>query len=324
VTITRGGSPTVAVDVVVNCNAGRLRDGSELRSVLASEARRGGAHLHETHSLAELGRVASEIAARGTHAVVLAGGDGSCMAGLTAFARAFDGAPPPTALVPGGTVCTIARNFGMRGSKGAWARRMVRAACADDAHIERRPTLRTCDDRENDCIGFIFGAGLVGRFFEAYYASGGRGLAGAARLAARAFAGSLVSSPFARTMLAPTSCKLSVDDEPLVPRAWTLVLASTVRDVGLHVRATYRAGEENGRFHVVASGLSPRALGMQVSRVLLGRSMRGDPRVDRLARSLRVDFEAAETYVLDGEMRRARYVVVEAGPVIELLLPPRA
>ena len=323
VTTAREGSSTARVDVVVNCNAGRLHDASELRSVLATEARRGGAHLHETRSLADLATVARTIAARGTRAVLLAGGDGSHMAGLTAFARAFDGVPPPTALVPGGTVCTIARNFGMRGSKGAWAQRLVRAACADDARFECRPTLRIRDDRENDCVGFIFGAGLVGRFFEAYYASGAQGIAGAARLAARAFAGSLVSSPLARTMLAPTSCALSVDGRPLVPRTWSLVLASTVRDVGLHIRATYRAGEEDGRFHVVASGLSPRGLGMQVPRVLLGRPMRGDACVDSLARSLRVDFDAPEAYVLDGEMRWARSVHVEPGPVIKLLLPPQ-
>jgi diacylglycerol kinase family enzyme len=324
VTTTSEGSATARVDVVVNCNAGRLHDGSELRSVLASEARRGGAHLHETRSLDELGSVARQIAARGTQAVVLAGGDGAHMAGLTAFARAFDGVPPPTALVPGGTVCTIARNFGMRGSKRAWAQRLVRAACADDARVECRPTLRTHDDGENDCIGFIFGTGLVGRFFEAYYASGAHGLGGAARLAARVFAGSLVSSPLARTLLAPISCTVSVDGQPLGHRTWSLVLASTVRDVGLHIRATYRAGEEEGRFHVVASGLSPRALGMQVPRVLLGRPMRGDPCVDCLAHSLRVDFDGAEAYVLDGEMRWARYVHVEAGPVIKLLLPPQA
>jgi hypothetical protein len=99
------------------------------------------------------------------------------------------------------------------------------------------------------------------------------------------------------------------------------VLASVVRDVGLHILATYRAGERTDRFHVVASGLSPAGLGREVPRVLAGRAMRGDPHEDTLARSLEVSFAERSAYVLDGDVLHGRSVHVEAGPVIELLLP---
>jgi diacylglycerol kinase family enzyme len=311
------------VDVVVNRTARHLGDGSALRELIVREAARAGARLYETGSLDELDDVARDIAGRGTEAVVLAGGDGSHMGGLSALARAFGGTLPAVALAPGGTVCTVARNLGMRGPARVWAERVVRAACARDARPVEHATLRVRDDAGGDRVGFIFGAGLVARFFDEYYGGGPQGILPAAGIAARVFAGSLVGSALARRVLSPAACTVTVDGETHATRAWSLVLASVVRDVGLHVRATYRAGDEPGRFHVVASGLSPRGLALQVPRVLSGRAMRGGPRVDALATSLRVAFQNDDrgAYVLDGDAMRAQEVRIAAGPLARVLTP---
>jgi diacylglycerol kinase family enzyme len=310
-----------AVDIVVNCNARHLRAEGALRALLLRAAERFGAHVHETRSIEELDAVARRIAQRTTGAVVFAGGDGSHMAGISALAHACPDALPPVALAPGGTVCTVARNLGMRGDALTWTERLLGAVCEGRAHAVTRPTLRVRDDGGGDRVGFIFGAGLVARFFDAYYAAPQQGLAAAGVLAARVFAGSLVGSPSAQSLLATTACELTVDGVPAAARDWSLVLASVVRDVGLHIRATYRGGERADRFHLVASGLSPRQLSMQVPRVLAGRPMRGEPHLDTLARSLRVAFPVASAYVLDGDLLRARSVGIEVGPTIEVLLP---
>jgi diacylglycerol kinase family enzyme len=309
------------VDIIVNCNARRLRSEGPLRAAVASEASRFGARLHETRSIEDLDRATRAIAQRGTGAVVLAGGDGSHMEGLSALARACGEALPPVGLAPGGTVCTVARNLGMRGSDLAWTEQLLRSVCEGRARVGRRLTLRVRDDAGGDRVGFIFGAGLVARFFDAYYAAPQQGLVAAGALAARVFAGSLIGTAAARSMLATTACELAVDGHPAPGASWSLVLASVVRDVGLHILATYRAGERMDRFHVVGSGLSPRELGGQVPRVLAGLPMRGEPRVDALARSLRVAFPVASAYVLDGDVMRACSVEVETGPSVDFLLP---
>ena len=98
------------------------------------------------------------------------------------------------------------------------------------------------------------------------------------------------------------------------------MLASVVPDVGLHVLVPYRAGEALDRFHLVASALSPRGLGAQLPRAIAGRPLGGAPRVDALARALRVHFDGEPGgYVLDGDLFRASAVSVEAGPVLSLL-----
>ncbi len=308
-------------DVVLNRKASRLAMPEGLRRVIVRAAERGHARVHETESLDDLDRVARDIAARGTDGVVLAGGDGSYMAGLSSLVRAHgDRALPPVAFAPGGTVCTVARNLGMTGRARVYGERIVRAVCEGTTHVEPCATLRVRDDAGGERIGFIFGAGLVSRFFDAYYAGPRQGLITAAGIVARLFAGSLAGSPFARSVLEPTRCSLQIDGEPHAAQQWSLVLASVVRDVGLHLLVSYRAGEELDRFHVVASGLPPRALGEQLPRVLAGRPLTGEPRVDALARSLSVAFEdESGGYVLDGDVFRARTVNLNAGPVLSLM-----
>lgn len=324
----------MSVHIVINRQARHLDDESPVRRALLAEAERHGAAVHETRSLAELGRIAEGIAEGRASAVVLAGGDGSHMAGVSALARVFAaGAMPPLALAPGGTVGVVARNLAAgHGAARDRAATLVRAVCEGTARPTSTPTLRVRDDAGGDHVAFIFGAGLVARFFDVYDAAPRQGVGPAAVLAARAFFGSLVGSPFARRMLSPVACALRVDGALQPSRAWSLLLASVVPDVGLGVRATYRAGQEPDRFHVIASARSPRGLAAQVPRVLAGRAMTGAGHVDTLARRLEVTFEGGQggqggpgddsgaTYVLDGDALRARQVAVEAGPVVSLLV----
>jgi diacylglycerol kinase (ATP) len=312
----------VTVDLVLNRNARNLAEGSPVRRALVTAASRHGARVHETRTLAELDALAWALAEGGTSAVVLAGGDGSAMAGVTALSRVFGGTLPPIALAPGGTVGIIASNLdaAAQGPAPERALRLVRAVCEGTAKSRSTPTLRVRDDAGGDRVAFIFGTGLVARFFDVYDAAPSQGLAVAASLATRAFLGSLVGTPFAKRLLTPVACSLEIDGVPRPSRAWSLVLASVVKDVGLGIRATYRAGESTERFHVVASTRSPRGLASQVPRVMTGRPMVGDDQVDALAGVLKVTFAERDSYVLDGDACRAREVTVESGPVVSVLV----
>ena len=313
------GTKPPRVDVIVNRVAQRLAKGGKLRDALLS-AERLGARVVETRSLAELDEAARAIAARGTDRVVLAGGDGSYTAGVTALERVMAGRMPTIALAPGGTVSTVARNWGLRGLDARTAERIVRRALDVAAPEIERPTLRVRDDRGGNRVGFIFGAGLVASFFDVYYAAPAQGYAAAARIAARVFAGSFVGSAFARSVLTPTPSELSVDGARLEPSAWSLVVASVVRDVGIHMHLTYRAAERFDRFHLVASALDARALGPQMPRVLAGRPLRGAHHVDALAEHLALRFTSERrAYVLDGDLFAASLVQVSAGPTLRFL-----
>jgi diacylglycerol kinase family enzyme len=315
--------------ILANRNAKHLvREGPALAALHEAAAATPTVAIRETHSLEELAAAAREIAQKRGRAVILAGGDGTTMAGVTALIRAFAelgpaAAPiPPIALAPCGTVSTIAKNWSPRRPLEPRARaitRLVRAVADDRATRTARPALRVKDDRAETRTGFMFGTGLVAHFFHAYYDAPTQGLATAAALTLRIFTGAFVGASLARQVLTPMPARVTIDGRKRRPAAWSLVLASAVRDVGLHLLVTPRAGEDLARMHVVASPLGPLALGAQLPRVLAGRKLVAwgdeDENVDALATELTVVGQIP--YVLDGELFRtqARVVVTPAPPV---------
>ncbi len=324
------------IDVIVNTNARlyarrpevalRLRDVCA-EAGLAGAGVSGGAEVYETTTLAGLEAAAGAIAARGTDLVVLSGGDGTAMAGVTALARAFgEDRLPRLALLPGGTVATVARNWGMSGDPLAILGRLLRDR--ERLRFTRRPTLRvtgTTAGVAEERLGFIFGTGLVAGFFDVYYARGARGYGGAARIVARIFAESFWGGPLARRVLDPLPCTIEVEGRRLAPEAWSLVCAAVVRDLGIHMLVTYRAGEDPARPHLVASPLSSGQLGPRAPLVLAGRRIGGRGHFDDLARSFVVRFPGAPgPYVLDGDVLRAEAIEVSGGPPILVADAPAA
>lgn len=306
----------MSVALIVNRQAEKLRAG-RLLDAYARLAGDDGVRVYETRSLAELDRVADGLRANRPDVVVLAGGDGSYSAGVTALLRAFESNPPAVAFAPGGTVSTVARNWGMHGPRVRYAEQLLAAVRSGRAIELERPTLRV-----NDRIGFIFGAGLVASFFREYYGSPHRGYTGAARIVAPIFFGSFVGSARAKRVLEPVACELAIDGVVQTARGYSLIAASVVKDLGLHMWVTYRAGETLERFHAVASPLGTRKLGPQMPRVLLGRKLHGERHVDALAHELSIAFVANGAWVLDGDLIEGDRVKVASGPRIRVVTPP--
>ncbi|MGH7283443.1 MAG: diacylglycerol/lipid kinase family protein, partial [Polyangiaceae bacterium] len=297
----------MSTHVIINRAARHLRGDTALYRTTVSCVN--GAVVHETRELAELDGVAKKIAENGAKNVVLCGGDGSYMAGVTSLARAFgEERMPAVAFAPGGTVSTVARNWGLGGSLDAYAKRIFAAVASGTARETRRPTLRVRDDGNGDRIGFIFGAGLVAQFFDEYNAAPVQGYSGAARIVARIFAGSFYGSALAKKILTPVPCELEVDGVASRANAFSLIAASVVKDLGLHMHLLHRAAEDPNRIHLVASPLGPLWLGPQMPLVLAGKSLHGKNHVDALAERFTITFQKETSYVLDGDTMRARRI----------------
>ncbi|MGZ3478077.1 MAG: hypothetical protein ACXVCJ_26505, partial [Polyangiales bacterium] len=281
-------------------------------------------------------------ASRGARAVVLCGGDGSYSAGTTEIARAWGDEPLPLlGFAPGGTVGTVPRALGVApgGNVIDGIARVLHAAASDRPKSLETPSLRIesdFDGRTSTSIGFIFGTGLVARFFELYDAraaeaaragavdlpSGGAGIGTAAKIVARVFAESFYGGAFARQVLDPLRCDVEIDGVRLPWEGSSLVVSSVLQDLGLGMRVTWRGSEDPERPHVVVSGLSARALGPRMTRVLRGKpiALPPEPHFDGLARRFSVSFpEGPGPWVVDGDLRLARRVEVSAGPRLRLV-----
>lgn len=277
-----------------------------------------GGRVVATHTLADLERELRGFRDAGARMVGICGGDGTNLAVLTAATRVWDGAPmPPFAILRGGTANTVAKNFGLRGRPEVVLQRLLAGM--------RDGTARTIEHdvvRVNGDTGFMFGALMSARFMDAYYGGPMTGMPWAAVLTARVMGSTLFGGPFARDLFAPADADVVVDGERAPFRAFTLIVAATIPNVGLGIRVAWRARAEAGRFHFVGTGLSAARLVAQAPRVFGGRPLRGATHLDTLARSVQISFAETQTYVLDGDLYRTREVAIEAGRRVRLTLPP--
>jgi diacylglycerol kinase (ATP) len=304
--------------VILNPHARRLCQDPELVARLERVAE-GRAPVLVTETLADLELACANLVGQPPDQVLVCGGDGTVMSTVTALGRAFGPRPlPRLVLVPAGTVSTTARRFCGHVDPLLLVDQALAGALAATS---RQPTLEVSEQEAETRLGFTFGTGLVSRFFERYDAATHRGRLRAAVIVTRTLAGSVVGDAYARSVLEPVACTLRVDELTLPARAFSLVVASVLKNVGLGMRVTYRAGEDPMRPHVVASTLAPRRLGPQLWRVLLGLRLRGEGGFDGLVRELGLHFPEPTSYVLDGERFVAAAVTVRAGPVVEIAGP---
>ena len=296
--------------VLVNSTAARIRRRAGLVTRLDEMARAGGAELRVTTRPEEMDEIARSLATRAElPLVVLVGGDGTHMAGVSAMARALgDRALPDFALCAAGTVNTTAAAWGSSGQ----ALTDVGRALAG-APMRERATISVEDAEGTRRLGFIWGTGLVARFFELYDDAGG-GLAVAAKLTARLALSGALGGQLSSRVLAPMPCTIDVDGRRADGDAFSLAVSSVLRDVGLGIRVTYRAGERDDRIHFVASRGRPAELASLLPRTLMGRGFDRPDDLDVLAAEVVVTGkDGVLPYILDGDTLRSDHVRLSVG-----------
>jgi diacylglycerol kinase family enzyme len=306
-----------SIGLVINPNAKAVRTDPMLPRRLAEVGGKSTVVV-ETRDLEELAEAVQAFRSRGVEVVASCGGDGSNVSLLTEMVRAY-GADrvPPLAMLRGGTVNTVANNLNIRGSPEAILSRLV--ACRNRGMVE------PSEVRSLLCIngtyGFFFGAAFPARFYERYNKAPAPGTAWASLMAARVTLSALFRTRYARSLFAPVGARILADGVALPHDRFTLVLASTLMSVGLKIRITYRAMEQEGHFHLIATGLPASRLARQFHKTFLARPLSGPSHFDLLPRDVRVEFEEPQPYTIDGDLFRDRQVTITNGPRVRLCIP---
>ena len=264
----------------------------------------------------EMSSVATRLADERVDLVALVGGDGTTRAALTALDPAYRArglSLPRIALLRGGTINTVARNLGVQGTPEQLLLRLLDRV-RFDAPL---PTVRHTLLRVNDDLGFLFAAALGARFLERYYDHPSPDRGRAVRLAVEVVVSALVSGRLAHTLFAPARVEVTVDGAARTIDEARLVVASTIRDVGVGMRIAPRAQDRPGCFQLVVSGLSPVEMALGIPAVQAGRALGGTAHLDEVCRSAELSMEREEPYTLDGDLFRAKKLTLAAaGPVL--------
>jgi diacylglycerol kinase family enzyme len=306
------------IGVVVNPRAGRNRRDSE-RADRLGDVLGGHGWVRETATLEQLGDVAAECRARAVDVLGVCGGDGTLARTLSALVRVY-GADALPDIVPlrAGTMNTVARAMGCP----RWQPERMLAEIV--ANYRRGGPLDATEHqlvRVNGCdYGFMVGAGVPVEFLRHYYAQARPGAATAARLLVRLTASVVVRGAAARRLFAPIGAVLRCDGVPVPFAAYTVIYASTIEDIGLGFRPTYRARERPGYVHVFAGPIGAGEFVRRLPAIKRGRPTGSRHVHDGLARTVSVEFRQPTFYMVDGEiMDQTTRLTVEPGPVVRVI-----
>ncbi len=247
--------------------------------------------------------------------VAVVGGDGTASSVASALCdlHAASGVRLPAfAPIGGGTMNTVAKNFGVP----------ARARPLENLRRLLSRPLATRDQlvlRVNEIHGFLFGAAMGARFLEAYYRASTPGPLSALSLAATTAVSCAIGGAHARALFDPVPLELDLDGEALdEPRSARLICAGSIEDVGLGIRLLPQARASAKSFQLIASSLATPTLALQLPSLFWGGRLRGTPHFDWVGQRAELRFSRAEPYTLDGELYTSDRVLIEAGPILRV------
>jgi diacylglycerol kinase family enzyme len=326
-----GSEYSESLAILANPRALGMRQAGTLERLRAAVHGRG--RLVLTHDMGALAAACAALRDAGTRRIAIAGGDGTIMRVLSEMRRVYGHEPwPVLVLLPFGTVNTTARRVLDAPVDGAAsvtprARRSARERLDPfrvlDAALAERLThtvVRFLDLRIDGELyaAATFGTGLVSHFFDEYARTSVGGLGRASQIFFRVLLGASVGSPYAQRILAPVAGHLTIDGVECPLDAFTLLVCSVFRNVGLGLKPTYRAGTVPERLHLVATDLAGPRLAPQAFRVLLGKALVAPRLVDVLTPRFGLEFAAPTSVILDGERIAAKSVEVSLAPWVRV------
>jgi diacylglycerol kinase family enzyme len=313
------------IAVVVNALAGAGEDSAHRRVETFERTLGGRSFVRLTKSAAELDEFATEARRRDASLVAVCGGDGSVQAALSAFVRVYGTAPLPSFLpLRGGSMNTVARSVGWR--RGDPAHVLAQVLARRRAHATWPATRRILLQVNEKDYGFMVGAGAVVEFLRLYYAGKGRGAGAVVRCLGRVVSSALAGTALSSNLFNARDGEIVCDGERLPQSRFNLIYASTITEIGLGFKPTYRATEQPGCFQLLAGSPRVRTFARCLPRLRRGLPLALPEWYDGLVRRVVVEFAEPSHYMIDGEvLGPAARLRIGVGPLVSLVpgLPPR-
>lgn len=254
----------------------------------------------ETEDLADLRRVADEFKTRDIDILAISGGDGTNHCTLTNFIQVYGDKPlPKIALLRGGTLNTVARSVGVRGSSENILSNIL-VKYHEDIPFETREVMLT---KINDEYGCIFGLGVIYNFMEAYYKDGEPSPWQAAKTLVQAISSAIGNGPFARRMFDRFDGEVTVNGKKWPYANYSAIYSGSVNQLGLDFRTFYLVDKFPDTFHAIGFSLPPRNVLPYVPSMFLGRPSGCPNLLEEAATEMTIKLKKPHAYTIDGDMK---------------------
>jgi diacylglycerol kinase (ATP) len=274
----------------------------------------------ETKNINELPKVAEDFLRRKLDILAINGGDGTLHQVLSAFIKVYGETPLPKVMtLRGGTMNTMSNALKIKGQSIG----ILKAAVQKYREAEPMKELKQNLLKINDKYGFMSGAGVVANFLDAYYSYPNPGPWAAVKLVTTGVASGVTGGELAKKLFEPAPIRVTIDGKQLEPEEFSGVLGCTIKEVGLGLKPTFRAGDEPDAFHFIATTISPFAFALRVPGFWFKRDW-VHPKVQHSGVTKEVIVEPLKPirFTVDGEMYSTRSpLCFSIGPTVSVVTP---
>ena len=286
----------------------------------------------------DISEVAREFLDREIDLLVVSGGDGTCHLTLTKFIQVYGSIEFPLIVhTRSGTMNTVAHSLScIKGTPQKIVSTVV------DKYRRGEPFTLTERNilKANDWYGFIIGSGLSANFIQAYDEGEERGPIKAAKVILKGVYSTLLGTNYAEKLVEPVRAKIWISGRELPSAQYTLILASSLREVGLGFKPTYFACKKDGFFHFIGGNLSAFDIVKNLPQMWLGKKqrttssyrkpMRGRELYDEVCREVWIKPESEFQLMVDGDVQKptndfvlwyrcAEDVKITTGPILRFI-----
>lgn len=274
----------------------------------------------ETRNINELPAVAEEFIKQGIDTIAVNGGDGTLHLVLSAFVNVYKDRPLPRVMsLRGGTMNTMSNSLKIKGKTISILKKAVEKYKSGEPFSEKQQHLL----KINDKYGFMSGAGVIANFLDAYYGGSSTGPWQAAKLVSKAIASALIGGEYSKNLFKPAPWRVRVDGKALEPPAYTVLLACTIRELGLGFVPTPRAYDKPDHFHFFVSTIKPFKLVPMLPSIWLGHDLKHSSiqHTDATKEAV-IEPQGCQRWMIDGEMYDANEPIhYSVGPTVTIAEP---
>jgi len=273
----------------------------------------------QTEDLQDLRRVAEEFKTRDVDILAISGGDGTNHCTLTTFFNVYGDKPlPKIAFLRGGTLNTVARALGIKGSSETLLSQLLVKYHEDKPFKTTEGHLM----KINDEYGFIFGLGVIYNFMEAYYNGGNPSPLIAGWTLIKSVSSALINGPLACKMFDRFDAEVTVNGKKWPFANYSALYCGSINQLGLDFKVFYTVDKNPGKFHAAGFALPPRNILKYIPKMYMGQPSGCPDLIEEPTSEMTIKLKKPLPYTIDGDMKDPLDTFhITMGPTLTVIVP---
>lgn len=256
-------------------------------------------------------KAAKEFKQNNISYIAISGGDGSIHLVISKFISVYQNDNLPSFLIlKDGSMNNIAKSYKLKKRGRKLLKKLInKLNTNEEIKIYFRNTIKV-----NTMYCFLFGLGFTASFINKFNEGGNKSPLKAIRIILKSIYAALNNN---NELLRRQNMTVYLNGKELSIKEYFAIYAATIHNLALGFYPTPRAYENEKSFHVIASGMRPIEILLNINKIRTGRPISNPKHYDNIASKMEIIHPGEFLYQMDGDIYKTKdKLTVQTGPAI--------